>query len=65
MDEILYAAEPVTRIDAKGNVNMEHIEQRIKELDAEIESYRNAIADAEAALDSAEQELDLALSEVR
>lgn len=65
MDEILYAAEPVTQIDVKGNVNMEHIEQRIKELDAEIESYRNAIADAEAALDSAEQELDLALSEVR
>ena len=40
------------------------IEQRIAELDAEIEKYRQAIEDAEGALDSAEKELNELLSEL-
>ena len=36
--------------------------KRIEQLDAEIETYRQAIKDAEGALDAAEKELDEALS---
>ena len=50
-------------------VNMNHgemhsIEQRIAELDAEIETYRQAVRDAEDALDSAEKELDEVFAEL-
>lgn len=44
--------------------DMTNVEARIKELDAEIEGYRNTIVDAEGALDSAEKELDEVLQEL-
>jgi len=59
-----YPDEPVTRIDREGEKDMTYAEERIKELDAEIESYREAIMDAEAALDSAEKELNEVLAEL-
>ncbi len=50
---------------SKGEeLNMTDFEARIKELDAEIESYRSAAQDAEAALDSAEKELNEVLDEL-
>lgn len=61
MDELygtVYQDEPTYKVDVKGeDADMIEIEARIKELDAEIESYREAILEAEAALDSAEKEL--------
>lgn len=43
----------------KGDdVDMNNVEARINELNAEIETYCDAIKNAEAALDSAEKELD-------
>ena len=40
----------------------EKIRERVAELDAEIETYREAIRQAEGALDSAEKELNEVLS---
>ena len=40
------------------------IEKRIADLDAEIESYRQAIEDAQGALDAAEKELNEVLCEL-
>lgn len=40
------------------------IEKRIAELDVEIESYRQAIEDAQGALDAAEKELNEVLCEL-
>ena len=42
----------------------ELLEKRIAELDEEINSYRQAIEDAEGALDSAEKEMNELLSEL-
>jgi len=50
--------------DNEGEKDMTNVEARIKELDAEIEGYRSMILDAEAALDSAEKELDEVLQEL-
>jgi len=50
--------------DNEGEKDMTNVEARIKELDAEIEEYRSMILDAEAALDSAEKELDEVLQEL-
>ncbi len=41
-----------------NQAEMNSFEQRVAKLDAEIEAYRQAIRDAEDALDSAEKELD-------
>ena len=50
---------------SKGEeMNMTDFEAHIKELDAEIESYRNAAQDAEAALNAAEKELNEVLDEL-
>ena len=61
LDELygtVYQDEPTYKVDVKGeDADMIEIEARLKELDAEIESYREAILEAEAALDSAEKEL--------
>ena len=38
-----------------------NLENQIRELDREIESYRRAIIDAESALDAAEKELNAVL----
>ncbi len=43
---------------------MNSFEQRVAKLDAEIEAYRQAIRDAEDALDSAEKELDEVYAEL-
>ena len=60
-----YPDEPVTRVDYEGPQDTTAIEKRIKELDAEIEEYRQRILDATGALDSAEKELNEVLSELR
>ncbi len=41
---------------------MDEMAKRIEQLDAEIEAYRQAIEDAEGALDAAEKELNEVLS---
>ncbi len=40
----------------------EMVKRQIEQLEAEMEAYRRAIADAEGALDSAEKELNEVLS---
>ena len=62
--DLEYQDEPVTRVEAEGAVDVTNAEERIKELDAEIASYKEAISDAEAALDSAEKELNEVLTEL-
>lgn len=70
MDEVFYGEEDQNELmylikENKGeDEDMTKVEERIKELDAEIESYCNTIRDAEAALDSAEKELSEVLSEL-
>ncbi len=70
MDEKFYGDETQNDLmyminKSKGEEkNMENVETRIQELNAEIESYCDAIKDAEAALDSAEKELDEVLDEL-
>lgn len=64
MDERLYQDEPTIRVDKEGETSMASVEDRIKELDIEIEGYREAIENAEAALDSAEKELNEVLMEL-
>jgi chaperonin cofactor prefoldin len=50
-------------IDECKEDNQMNLGQQIKDLNVEIETYRNAIRDAEDALDSAEKELDQVLAE--
>lgn len=50
-------------IDEYKEDNQMNLGQQIKDLNVEIETYRNAIRDAEDALDSAEKELDQVLAE--
>ena len=69
MDEDFYGDETQNDLmymikQSKGEDDMTNIETCIKELDAEIETYRNAVLDAEAALDSAEKELSEVLEEL-
>ena len=70
MDEEFYGDETQNDLmhmikTSKGDdVDMTNVETRINELNAEIESYCSAIKDAEAALDSAEKELDEVLDEL-
>ena len=70
MDEEFYGDETQNDLmhmikNSKGEEpDMNKIEERIKELDAEIETYRGAVLDAEAALESAEKELNEVLDEL-
>lgn len=61
--DLEYQNEPVTRVEGEKK-DMTITEERIKELDAEIASYKEAILNAEAALDSAEKELNEVLTEL-
>ena len=65
MDEKMVLGEIPGRFEnEEGEEIMPTVKERIAELNAEIEDYRNAILDAEGALDSAEKELDQILSEI-
>lgn len=61
MDERVVGGQ--NTIDECKEDNQMNLGQQIKDLNVEIETYRNAIRDAEDALDSAEKELDQVLAE--
>lgn len=61
MDEHVIGGQ--NTIDEYKEDNQMNLGQQIKDLNVEIETYRNAIRDAEDALDSAEKELDQVLAE--
>lgn len=61
MDERVIGGQ--NSIDECKEDNQMNLGQQIKDLNVEIETYRNAIRDAEDALDSAEKELDQVLAE--
>lgn len=61
MDERVIGGQ--NSIDESKEDNQMNLGQQIKDLNVEIETYRNAIRDAEDALDSAEKELDQVLAE--
>lgn len=61
MDECVIGGQNL--IDECKEDNQMNLGQQIKDLNVEIETYRNAIRDAEDALDSAEKELDQVLAE--
>lgn len=61
MDERVIGGQNL--IDESKEDNQMNLGQQIKDLNVEIETYRNAIRDAEDALDSAEKELDQVLAE--
>ena len=61
MDERVVGGQNL--IDECKEDNHMNLGQQIKDLNVEIETYRNAIRDAEDALDSAEKELDQVLAE--
>lgn len=61
MDEHVIGGQ--NTIDECKEDNQMNLGQQIKDLNVEIETYRNAIRDAEDALDSAEKELDQVLAE--
>ena len=64
MDEVMKACqdEPETTVK-QGEVSMEDVKV-VEDLEVEIGKYRQAIADAEDALDSAEKELDQVLADL-
>lgn len=57
-----YGEEPELNIRLKSKEETEEIAKEVERLNSEIESFKRTILNAEAALDSAEQDMDEILS---